>query len=44
VIERPARLLGGGRIALDGQLIALGTDIDAELLLQPGQILIELAV
>src|SRR5690606_29931501 len=44
MVERAARLLGGRRVALDRELVALGPDVDAELLLDARQILVELAV
>ncbi len=44
MIERTPRLLGCGRLAPDRELISLGADIHAKLLLDAGQVLIELTV
>ena len=44
MVERAARLLGGHRTALDRQLVAARADVDAELLLEPGEIFVELSV
>ena len=43
-IQRAARLLGGRGRAFDGELVAARADVDAELLLETGQVLVELAV
>ena len=44
MVERPARLLGGNGIALDGELVAARADVDAKLLLKAGKVLVELAI
>ena len=44
MVERAARLLGGRRAALDRQLVAARADVDAELLLEPGEVFVELSV
>ena len=44
VVECPPGLLGRRGIALDRQLVAARADVDAELLLEPGKVLVELAV
>ena len=44
IVQRATRLIGSYRITLDRQLIALGADIDPELLLDPRKVFIKLSV